>query len=154
MGSKQMESSDFEIRKELGIFGEKLGRIYLNLMLTKMDWFVTMYAFYPSDLRFKAPLIRFYQKDLADMILFLKNMISKIHELKSTIQENKLYENDTSIQGLLIRYMIRRNKTDISFYFPYRAGIAVRLREEEVVELLTLLSEVPARVEIMRAALT
>lgn len=144
----------FEIRKELGVFGTQSGRIFINMIINRKEWFVTMYAFYPSDRRLKAPIIKLYQSDLSALSIFLKTMLGKINELKGTIAENRLFEDDTRIQGILIHYMVRRNKVDIMFYFPYRAGISVRLTEEEIDSMLTIFSEIPKRVEKMQNAFT
>jgi len=125
---------------------------FMDLVINKIEYFVTMYAFKPADRRFKAPLIKLQQGDLEVLSIFLGKMLDKIKELRGSIPENKLFEDDTRIQGIVIHYMVRRNKIDILFYFPYRAGIAVPLQEKEIEVMLNSLSEIPNRVEQRKKA--
>jgi hypothetical protein len=147
-----MTDNTFEIRKELVVFGERSGRIFMDLVINKIDYFVTMYAFKPADRRFNAPLIKLQRGDLEALSIFLKRMLEKIKELRGSIPENKLFEDDTQIQGIVIHYMVRRNKYRYIILFPYRAGIAVPLQEKEIEGMLNSLSEIPNRVEQMKKA--
>ena len=144
----------FEIVKELPIFGKSTGRIFSRLVINKMGWHITMHAIYPSDLRFKAPIIKLYKDDISNLSVFLKGMMDKIRELKGVIPENKLYEDQTSIQTILIHYIVFQNRTKIHFYFPYRSGIGVQLTEDEVKNMLDVLNGVSAMAENIKNAIT
>lgn len=139
--------STFKLTTELGLLGNKSGKIFVRLNIAKPDWFVTMHAFYPNDRRFKAPLIELRENDLSRLSSFLKGMLTKIDELKLTIATNKLFEDELVIQRIYIHYMIRNNKVDIRFYFPYRAGIGVYLSEDEVKNMLSIFDGLPSKVD-------
>lgn len=146
-------NGSFEITKDFPVLGKSGGRIYSMLSVNKEDWYLTVGARYPSDLRFKAPLIKLNEEEFFNLYNFLKKMIEKISELKGVIPENKLHEDEAWFQSLLINYMIFRNKTKISFYFHYRSGINVILDEDEIRIMLKIFEEIPATIKNMRSAL-
>ena len=144
----------FELVKELPLFGKSMGRIFSRLIINKNGWYITMHAIYPSDLRFKAPIIKLYYNEISNLTDFLKAMLGKINELKGVIPANKLYEDQINIQNILIHYMVFRARTKIHFYFPYRSGIGVQLTEDEINDMLNLLLDLPAIADKMKKAIT
>lgn len=147
--------NDFEIRKELGSLGRKpgSGRILTNLIIQPREWYVEMYAFYPNDLRFKSPIVRLREKELSELSGFLGSLLSNINKHKGTIPENRLFENEIFISTIYINYMVRRNKVDIRFYFKFRSGIGVILEEDEIEELLVMLSGVSQKANNIMSSL-
>ena len=132
-----------ETRQKLAVFGSNFGQLILE-KVQSTDKCVKLSTYAPSDLRYKANFVRLSLRELHDLRNFLDTMLKKVDELVETIPANKLTEDETVIENLYIRYMIRRNRVDTRVTIAMGTGVGVALQLAEVRELNTILEEVIA----------